>query len=1022
MANDLFFPETDLDSTTERLRDAPVDAPNLFEISDAVSKTGFLGAVKNFATEPFFEPVEGFNASSDQRLSETGKYASELWRFGDSESQGELDWRIARFEEETKAHKVLGNAYGFGGAAALTMDVTTDPLSYVPLVGWGVKGAKWTQRAAQGTAVSFATTVPYEAFMHSNSETRTLGQTLMTVGAMTSLTATTSAIFGKRISSNAVPKHEPLLIENKMPGTEPKAKSVGASAKQSWDDLVNEESLIETGTKIEDLPLNPILRLFNHKNPTVTQTLTDLADTSGLQQNKIKDQIPQNNLSVEVNVRSTYLKPMFDAIKAAETQYLKFRGVVPKDDLTSNVISQAKLKIGDAIDNFGKTEKINPRLEFNQRVGRAMARNDIDIIKDKMTPYVEAAAKEYRNVLNITGKNGMEVDLFGKEAAKSIEKLEVKLAAAEKKVKNNPNPTTAEMDKVTNLTKQLESAVKYKEKLRTQGLFVTGADSFFPRVYDVPYMLSEVGQRNWMNIVGREIGLDNAKAAYHRITNTDAFGTSAQRVSDSVDEFMATGTAQGRVLALSNDLLDDFLEHNVEYVIRQHVRAIGTDIELTRKFGDVSMSKAIDDAVESVTDPAQKASVKKDLEALRDIQRGTYGHPDNPNSLLSQGADFMKSFNILTMMGGAAVSSIPDIGRIAMTEGLNNFFGTSLKAFQSDFRSTIIKMNRSEINEVGEALDMVLAWRALQMADAGSPFGRTSQMARIAQDATGPFFLLNGLNLWNTTVKEWAGLVITQRMHKSINTDWQKLSISDRDRLLVYGIDGPMASRINSELKKHGKSKDGFSFANVSAWDDPVAAITYKNAVNASINRTIVTPGSGDRALWTSTHYGSLITQFKSFGQASTQRVLISGLQERNKNFWHGAGMMVALALGVNEIKRMQYGMDNKRTFGQVLWEGVERSGLPAIFTDFNHALETITNNKISMDAVTGGNSMDYGYRRWLGELLGPTGSQIGNVGNIIENVIDDDYTESFYDSLRSLTPYNNNFAFDPAFDAVYGP
>jgi hypothetical protein len=65
---------------------------------------------------------------------------------------------------------------------------------------------------------------------------------------------------------------------------------------------------------------------------------------------------------------------------------------------------------------------------------------------------------------------------------------------------------------------------------------------------------------------------------------------------------------------------------------------------------------------------------------------------------------------------------------------------------------------------------------------------------------------------------------------------------------------------------------------------------------------------------------------------------------------------------------------------------------------------------------------MDYGYRRWLGELLGPTGSQIGNVGNIIENVIDDDYTESFYDSLRSLTPYNNNFAFDPAFDAVYGP
>ena len=47
----------------------------------------------------------------------------------------------------------------------------------------------------------------------------------------------------------------------------------------------------------------------------------------------------------------------------------------------------------------------------------------------------------------------------------------------------------------------------------------------------------------------------------------------------------------------------------------------------------------------------------------------------------------------------------------------------------------------------------------------------------------------------------------------------------------------------------------------------PKASFKWKNALNQNVDRIIITPGAGDRALWTSTELGSLITQFKGYGQ-----------------------------------------------------------------------------------------------------------------------------------------------------------
>ena len=970
--------------------------PSIWETINAVTKTGFIGTAYKYWEMPDFTEDPDFDIMADSRFSEGGHLEAMRYKFADSKNEQELEYRLNRYNEEMEARAIWARSSGLAATLGLGAELLTDPLTYVPLAGPWIKGASFTTRAAQGASASLAFTLPYEAFMHANTETRTAGESLMHVGAMFGLNGVISGVFGKRIKSNAEPMGllPPPTTAGKA-SDEPKPKPLSSGAVTSWEDMMKQESLRETGIGIEKLPLNPILRLLGSKNPYVASVTADLIEFGGLIQKKIDDQIPMASNSVETSFRTTYLYPMVKAIRNVEEQYLAYRGIQSNKGMTGNSFAMMGLGIKDGLRGIGQSQ----RTLFNERIGRAMRNGDKDQITDSMSPYVNAAAKNFRNVLNLVKDNATTVGLFTKELDKKIAKWK-KIGTPETLAK-------------------AQRAEAERANIMTNGVNVTTAKSYFPRMFNIPYMKTIEGYNQWIAIVGREIGTDAAEKTYHRIVNRGDFGID-DFVDKFLDEFAAAGSSQSRLLAVQDNLLDDFLESNAEFVIRDHVRRMGVDIELTRKFGDVGMTDTLAKLEKQITDPTLKATALKDLKALRDISRGTFARPDDANSLLNQGMGFFKTWNVLTMMGGAAVSSIPDIARIVMTEGMNNFVGTSMRLFHSQARQAISQMNRQMINESGEALDMLLSLRALQMADVGSTFGRTSRLEKSMQDMTGPYFLLNGLNVWNTMMKEWAGLVISQRMLRSMRLDWQKLPKIDKDRLLANGIDGPMAGRINAMMQQHRTYRDGFSFPNIENWTDLGAARTFNNALNQQINRTIVTPGIGDRALWTQKPFGSVVTQFKSFGQGSTQRVLISGLQERNAYFMQGAILMASMGMLVNEFKRYQHGIKYERTWGQVLWEGIERAGLPAVFSDFNHVLETISNNHVSMDAMVGGKPMNYDYRRYMGEFMGPTGSTVANLLNITQKALDNDYGDSFTKSLRRITPYQNNAFLDPAFDALY--
>ena len=71
--------------------------------------------------------------------------------------------------------------------------------------------------------------------------------------------------------------------------------------------------------------------------------------------------------------------------------------------------------------------------------------------------------------------------------------------------------------------------------------------------------------------------------------------------------------------------------------------------------------------------------------------------------MVNRGITLLRNYSPLVYMGGAAVSSLPDIARPIMTEGINAFMGTSLRLFMGGMRKRDTCHEQKTVREVGEA-------------------------------------------------------------------------------------------------------------------------------------------------------------------------------------------------------------------------------------------------------------------------------------------------------------------------------
>lgn len=971
-----------------------------------------------------------------------------------SDSPQETTLRLQQLIDLQSVGEVLDDA-GIGGTGGRVVGGILNPSSVLTgaalgrLALLGIKSKKvlpnvLTGRTAQGVAGGLALGVTEEAILSSQTPTRTVAESLTAIGVI----AGAGGIFGalsrparftqtSRLNSELEPgvsvKFENTTLPNeRYQGYEVRPQSVGAAStpnvSRSFADRLEGEGLVETGIGIEKLPMNPNLRLKASPSAVSRETVPLMTDLGGL---LTKDNVAgrATRRSVETNRRINWTKPFVDALVGTDDAYLRYAGIEPKPgDLgrTAQVLGEAGHVFGARALGTGST-RLSPG-EFRIEVGKAMRRGDRHEI-----PEVAEVASLYRNrVSNPLKEAAQEEGLFVREMKREfagLQKTLDNLAASAK---------TADVIAKRATEARMAALQEKIKKLEQFGPTTNTAESFFPRIYRHDRILAnrDAFSEILFNHFRRKASRDKTDADIRKdVEETVSTILNERPALHTLDEdFNVSSNLRERTLDIDDNLIEGFLESNVEIVFRAYNRSVSTDIELSRQFSDISMTAEIQSVkdefarlIEAASTPEAKAKLRnakardiRDIRALRDRLRGSYGAPSDPFRPVSRFIRTAKSFNALTMLGGATISSIPDMARAVMTEGLNETLGGTYQALFTENAKLIRSMSRKELRMAGEALDMIEGTRAMMMADIGDTFGKETVLERGLLRGNGLFFMANGLNVWNTAMKEWVGVVISMRMNESISRLARgTASGPDITKLARSGIDADMAARMQAQISRHGETTDGFRMPNTEAWDDLEAVQSYRAALSQDVNRTIVTPGIGDRALWTTTELGGMITQFKSFAQASHVRVLTSGLQEKDKNFWLGATMIVALGGVVNEIKETLRGDTREKGTAESIIDAIDRSGLPGIMSDIDYGIEVLSDRRAGLRPLFGAPGPRASTNAVLGVLGGPTATNMNRFRDVIGDLLSFNADERTVEQAQRLIPGNNLPYLKPLLDEI---
>ena len=967
-----------------------------------------------------YKPQEGYSVFQDEQFKKRVGGTAGLWRFKNIGSNAEANLIYDRMQADAEDAALLSSTRS--GVANVAASLAT-PTIVAPLAPMKVlQAANRTRRFVGGSAFTYALMAPEQMLIDSQSTQRDASHGALALTAASLLGGTLSVAFGRPLRAGFT-QPQRLLTGPAEEGVEEGDgvfRSAGASvspdrARQTAYADMEDEALEATGIGAEKLPWNPVIRMMKSNNPIVRGLAVGMVDVGGMMQKKVRSKEAEMEQSVETTFRTKYLSQLRDSVRISDEAYLSYRGITPS--------SSDSVRAFQMIKEYGKTKFSSvdhlTETEFRIRVSKAMRRGDVDRTGDEVSEFVTEAVTGYRRLFNFIKDEATKARLFEKELQESLE--------AAKRAGNKAA--------VIRIQKNID-------RVKEQGVTPNTAPSYLPRIYRIDKIMANPAK--FMSVLETHarntLGMTPTQAKVYAREGMDTVTRSRPYLdlnnpTDELDWVSRASGAKARVLDIPDELIEEFLENDIEVLIRHHVKTMGMDIELALKYGDVNMQSVIDDVtaeykrlIDETTDADKRLKLAKELEndlrdirGLRDRLRGTYGASKDPHAMSSRFVRTMKSINVLIGMGGAMVSSVPDVARTVMVEGLTNTYQKGFRAMFSDQGRILRSMSRDELNKAAVGVDAVLGLRAHAFSDVGDLFGSRFGVERRLNQATGMFFLFNGLNLWNQALKEFAGNVTMLRMTESIMKPWGKLTASEKEKLLKNGIGQQDHMRMQALIKENGEQVNGEWMPNTDAWDAPMR-LKFRNALNQNVERIIITPGAGDRALWTSTEYGSLLTQFKSYGQGATIRMMTAGLQEKDGAFWQGAFLLVGLAAMVNEIKRIQYGKTDEETFNEKMMNAIDRSGVLGWFMDVNNAVEKISDYKLGMRPFMSDQPQ---YRlpdsAKAGEVFGPTASNLMTFGSVMGDVVTFNANEQTLRDSRFIMPGTTLPYLDPVYDGIFG-
>lgn len=486
---------------------------------------------------------------------------------------------------------------------------------------------------------------------------------------------------------------------------------------------------------------------------------------------------------------------------------------------------------------------------------------------------------------------------------------------------------------------------------------------------------------------------------------------------------LARGPLKDRTLAISDFMIEDFLDSDALAVARRYVHTMAPDVELASAFGRADIQGELEKVAEHYAvlrdgqtdekalkqlDDRMRADLR-DLAAVRDRLRGTYAMPDNPHGLAVRAGRVVRQINFLRLMGGMTISSLADAARPVMVHGLTRTIGDGLAPMVANLRG--FRLAAEEAKLAGTALDMILDTRAMQLADVWDDYGRLSKFERGLEALTSRYGLVTLMAPWNTFWKQFTGVVSQTRMLQAVER-YRDLAPGSREleNLAFLGIDQNAAERIARQFSMHGiKDEAGIWWANTRAWTDAEAVDAFRAALLKDIDRTIVTPGQ-DKPLWMSTELGKLLGQFKTFSMVSTQRVALAALQDRDAAALNGVLMSVGLGMMSYAVYAAASGRPLSDDPAHWVREGFDRSGMMFWLTDLNNVAG-------KWFGFTG--SSRYASRGVVDSFLGPTAGLAKDVVQATGAATRGQWTATDSHALRRLMPLQNLFYLRRLFDSA---
>ena len=582
------------------------------------------------------------------------------------------------------------------------------------------------------------------------------------------------------------------------------------------------------------------------------------------------------------------------------------------------------------------------------------------------------------------------------------------------------------------------------------------APSYMPRAWVVRVLHAR--RPEWLDITENWLAVEHADLSdTERIqAAVDIFnsltGSEPGRIRYNDTYVGKASPFHGRTFNAPDKLYKDFIEHDFDILMHFYARSVGPDIELTKRFGSIDMKKQIqkvrdeydrfiDINTRELTDADRTLLASRrdrdirDIEAMRDRLRGTYGRSDNPHSMITRTGMAVRRFNYLTKMGGVAISSMPDMANIVMANGLERTIGTATKALSTDFQT--LRLSRLEVKLAGTGWDMALNTRAEKLMDIGDDFAGFSKFERGLEGLSNTFSYVNLLAPWNATIKQFSGIVTTQRMIDAMGAT--RISSKNLRRLAQSGIEEPDARRIMDEFNLHGETtEEGLHILKTEDWgrQHEIGSGEYNASIKArdifraalakEVDTQIVTPGIADTPLWMSSEMGRMLGQFKTFMFASTQRLTMMRLQQADQSALNGAFVSAGIGSMVYMTKALIAGRPISSNPAVILKEAVDFSGMGGFAMELNNYVERLTRNSVGLSRVIGEPaSSRYVSRRMSEALFGPT---VGTANQVAELVGTATGLATFSGSgarpsdakaFRRILPYQNTFWADGLFDAV---